>query len=208
MTGIIVKIDQRSQKRDNKSLETTSMNKQHQLKKLSDLQKISLSMLVCLGSSTLFIPKALAQTVGTYAFNKYMGDVYVGVVKVSYGWMKGTTVNSSNCGGQDNACAGSYSSSWQDNGTKLSVNLSVPSCPNQNHIEGSVTINYKSGQGSITRVYALDAGNEGKLVNPSWDLRGYYGDPSKGNVNVKATSKCVYHGVDNQGGSKWSPWNW
>jgi hypothetical protein len=161
-----------------------------------------------LGNSTLLIPKALAQEVGTYNFNKHIAGVYVGVVRVSYGWMRGTTINSSNCGGQDNACAGPYSSSWQDNGTRLSVNLGVPSCPNQHHIEGSVTINYKNGKSYITRVYALRAGNEGKSVNPSWDLRGYYGKPSQGNVDIKTTSKCVYHGVNNQGGSKWAPWNW
>jgi hypothetical protein len=40
------------------------------------------------------------------------------------------------------------------------------------------------------------------------DSEGYYGVPSQGRVNVEANVSCIYHGVNNQGGPSWAPWNW
>ena len=167
------------------------------------------SMIIASPISSLIQPlEALASQTATFRFNKHIGEVWVGDITVLRGNIRGTTINSSNCGGQDNACAGPFSSSWQGEGTRISVPLGIPSCPNQYHAEGSVTVKYTNGNAYITRIYSISADNEGRSVNPSWDVRGYYGNPSQGRINVDTSVQCVYHGVNNRGGPTWAPWNW
>ncbi|QKQ75420.1 hypothetical protein [Nostoc sp. TCL240-02] len=159
----------------------------------------------------LLSSQALANETGTFGFNKHIGDVWVGDITVEQGNIRGFTPRpASSCGGQDNACAdfAGGGKSWQSEGIRISMPVGVPSCPNQYHTEGSVTVKYTNGSAYVTQSLSIDKGSEGRNLTQNWTVKGYYGNPSEGHINVETSVKCVYHGVNNGGGSKWSPFNW
>jgi hypothetical protein len=145
-------------------------------------------------SLSMFPLAAMANNFGTFSFNKFVSDVWVGEISVEQGVMAGKTYNSCDYSG-GGSCAGPYSSSWTAEATKISVPLSIPSCPNQYHTEGKVTIKYTNGEAHITKTYQINRDNEGIKATPSWTTPGYYGNPSDGHINVSGQVSCVYHGV-------------
>lgn len=88
------------------------------------------------------------------------------------------------------------------------ANVSFPSCPNQHHLEGSVTLTYRNGSAYFTRTYEIQRSDENQNRDITWTIKGYFGNPSSGTADFQANSICRYHGVNNRGGPKWAPWNW
>ena len=82
---------------------------------------------------------------------------------------------------------------------RMLVNVSFPSCPNQYHLEGSLTINYRNGKAFITRPYQIQRSDENENKDLTWIIRGFFGTPSDGNASINGSSKCVFHGVNNSG---------
>jgi hypothetical protein len=91
---------------------------------------------------------------------------------------------------------------------RLTANVSFPSCPNQYHLEGSLTLYYRNGSSYITRSYQIQRSDENQNRDLGWTVRGYFGNPSNGTASIEGSSTCVYHGVNDRGGSPWDIWNW
>lgn len=75
--------------------------------------------------------------------------------------------------------------------------VSFPSCPNQYHPEGVITVKYRNGDNYITRSHGIERSDENKVRRLEWLVRGYYGDPSMGSATISGSSTCVWHGVKN-----------
>ncbi|MBD1999330.1 hypothetical protein H6G00_22405 [Leptolyngbya sp. FACHB-541] len=160
----------------------------------------------CMASTiVLFVSPARADGVGTFAFNRPVGSVQIGSVTVEQGTIEITTPASNS---SDEFQVYTPARTWRGDGATVSASLRIPTCPNQYHTEGYVTVRYTNDQASITRTYQIDRHNEGQAVNPQWQVQGYYGEPNEGHVNVSASVDCVYHGVNGNGGPSWAPWNW
>lgn len=91
---------------------------------------------------------------------------------------------------------------------RIVANVTFPSCPNQYHAEGYLTVQYLNGDASITKTYQIQRSDENKTRDIGWIIKGYYGLPSNGKARISGSTKCVYHGVNNRGGPSWAPWNW
>lgn len=77
------------------------------------------------------------------------------------------------------------------------ANVSFPSCNNQYHLEGVITVKYRNGDANITRSHTIERSDENRVRRLEWLVRGYYGDPSMGTASISGSSTCVWHGVRN-----------
>jgi len=77
------------------------------------------------------------------------------------------------------------------------ANVSFPSCNNQYHLEGVITVKYRNGDANITRSHTIERSDENSVRRLEWPLRGYFGDPSMGTASISGSSTCVWHGVKN-----------
>ena len=81
----------------------------------------------------------------------------------------------------------------------VTANVSFPRCDNQYHLEGYLTITYRDGAAYITRSHTIQRSDEDTTRDLTWVLRGYYGVPANGQVNITGASTCRYHGVNGSG---------
>ena len=146
-------------------------------------------------ASAIISPIALANEAETFSFQKNVGSVWVGDVSVEQGIISGTSPSAS----------GGYSH-WKAEGTQITMNIRTPKCPNQFHTEGSVTVRYTNGEAKITRTFKIGSLQEDGNFTPSWTVRGYYGNPTDGEVNVSSNVTCVHHG--NRDSAIPNPFGW
>lgn len=135
-------------------------------------------------ASAIISPIALANEVETFSFQKNIGSVWVGNVTVEHGIISGTTRIPD---------FGDYNH-WEAEGARITMNIRTPRCRNQFHTEGSVTVKYTNGEAKITRTIEITSLEEDGNLTPSWTVRGNYGNPTNGRVNVITNVTCVHHG--------------
>lgn len=146
-------------------------------------------------ASAIISPIALANDVETFSFKKKIGSVWVDNVTVEQGIISGTSPSASD----------GYIH-WQAEGAQISMNIRTPRCPNQYHTEGSVTVKYTNGEAKITRTLKIGSLQEDKNLTPSWTVRGNYGNPTNGRINVITNVTCVHHG--NRDSAIPNPFGW
>lgn len=146
-------------------------------------------------ASAIISPIALANEVETFSFQKKIGSVWVDNVTVEQGIISGRSPSASD----------GYSH-WQAEGAQISMNIRTPRCPNQYHTEGSVTVKYTNGEAKITRSLKIGSLQEDKKLTPSWTVRGNYGNPTNGSINVITNVTCVHHG--NKDSAIPNPFGW
>lgn len=147
-------------------------------------------------ASAIISPIALANEIATFSFQKKIGSVWVDNVTVEQGIISGTTLIPD---------FGDYSR-WEGEGAKITMNVRTPRCPNQYHTEGSVTVKYTNGEARITRTIPITSLQEDENLAGSWTVRGNYGNPTNGRVNVTTNVTCVHHG--NKDSAFPNPFGW
>ncbi len=55
---------------------------------------------------------------------------------------------------------------------RIVANVSFPSCSNQYHLEGYLTVNYRNGEGYITRTYSIERADENQTRDLGWTVKG------------------------------------
>lgn len=146
-------------------------------------------------ASAIISPIALANDVETFSFQKNIASVWVGDVTIEQGIISGRSPSASD----------GYSH-WEAEGAQITINIRTPRCRNQFHTEGSVTVKYTNGEAKITRTIEISSVQEDKNLTRSWSVRGYYGNPTNGRVNVITNVTCVHHG--NRDSAIPNPFGW
>ncbi|MEZ2251274.1 hypothetical protein [Microcoleus sp.] len=146
-------------------------------------------------ASAIISPIALANDVETFSFKKNIGSVWVGDVTIEQGIISGRSPSAS--GGYIN---------WTAEGAQITMNIRTPRCRNQFHTEGSVIVKYTNGEAKITRTLEIGSLQEDTNLTPSWTVRGNYGNPTNGRINVITNVTCVHHG--NKDSAIPNPFGW
>lgn len=110
-----------------------------------------------------------------FAFNQFVGKVYVKTVNVAFA----------------------------NDGVTLSTIIHTPSCPNQNHVVGSVTVTYSNNGGRASKTWNFSGSDEENVDRFYSSFVPYVQTPG-GRVNVQTTARCVYHGIRH--GGIYLPW--
>jgi len=128
------------------------------------------NFLLCLvaTSSLGFLP--LKAQADEYAFNQSIGKVYVYNVNVAFA----------------------------ENGVTLSTRIKTPSCPNQYHISGYITVTYTNDGGNASRTWQFDGADEEGKERFYSDFLPYRQIPG-GTVHVDTSAECIYHGIRHGG---------
>lgn len=130
----------------------------------------SLKIAACLLSVVAVLSAAESVQAGQYNYEQYVGKVYVRKVNVDFA----------------------------SNGVTLSVGIHTPSCPNQYHVNGWVSVSYSQDVGHVSRTWSFSGSDEENVERTYSDFLPYRQNPG-GTVNVKTSTDCVYHGVRHGG---------
>ena len=151
----------------------------------------------------LGILSAAAELATYYNPPRYVGKVWINQVTVEQGvfnhYYPGSAGRNNGGYGCD-GCSATQSiipptppRTMPEQGAVLKADFTLPTCPKKYHTEGFVTFQYTNGKAYFSQSYTINRGNEGKRVTPTWQIWGYYGQPSQGKVGIKTSVKCVYH---------------
>ena len=144
---------------------------------------------------------AAEQFVSYFEFNEFIGHLWVEDVTVTFDpdteWYPPR-----NCGGNQ-SCTQSLGE-LQRGTTYAYVDLVPAACPTDYHIRHEVTLTYRDGSYWFRRYRVVEgSGEEGRWQTLVFAANGYYGNPGTvDEIEISATSDCVYHGVFK------APWDW